>query len=359
MRQKRHRQWLIRLRPSDRFRLFHRFGIYACCAIMTFIGSHSALAQERHADYRNNITLFWENDIFAKSDRDYTNGLRLTWSRHLRSVGQKINPDTFLDTPLIRNLPHAGDPETNLGVSLAIGHSIYTPRDTSRSELIPEDRPYAGYLYVGLGWHASRDTRLSMWELQLGVVGPWALGEQMQNTAHRFDGSDVADGWENQLNNEPAFLLIYDTKWRGNGWGMGLIPNVGGRLGTIAIDAAAGTEFRFGWRLPDNFGSCPIQSGCDSNHLSTRGFNIRSPYGTHLFVGIREHVVLRDIFLDGNTFSSSHNVDKKTFFTEASAGIAFHYMQFRAIYAYIWRSRQFEQQDRGQIFGSFKISYDY
>jgi lipid A 3-O-deacylase len=337
------------------------------CSVAT-LAAFQALAQDRSIDHRNSLTLYWENDLFAQTDRDYTNGLRLTWSRHLKSAGEQIPPDSFMNDPFVRRLPYFKDPGADLGFSLAIGQSIYTPTDKYRNELLTEDRPYAGYLYLGMGLHASRGIRLTMWELQAGVVGPWALGEQTQNGIHRIIRSDRANGWDNQLNNEPALLLVYGTKWRIWDWkarcglGMELIPHASGRLGNVAVDATAGAEFRLGWGLPGDFGTCPIHAGCDSNHMTFRAYDfgrIGVKSGVHLFFSVREYMVLHDIFLDGNTFGSSHSVDRKLFFSEASVGIALHYKRSSIAYSYVWRSRQFEEQEKPQVFGSLKISFDY
>ncbi|RJQ67551.1 MAG: lipid A deacylase LpxR family protein [Desulfobacteraceae bacterium] len=346
--------------------LVFRMALFCCTVFLPALDP--ALAKDRYPDHPNSITLYWENDVFARTDRDYTNGLRLTWSRPLRFAGEPLAPHSLLNYPLIRRLPFVKDTRANLGYSVSLGQSIYTPRDTEREDLISDDRPYAGYLYVGLGFHAFRSARLTLLELDIGVVGPWALGEQMQNTAHRLVGSDIAEGWDNQLKNEPAIELVYETKWRlweqeaANGFGLGLIPHIGGRLGNVSIDADAGAEFRFGWNLPDNFGSCPIRSSCDSNHLAdlTPGFGKnRSALGIHLFVGLQGYIVVRDIFLDGNTFRSGHSVDKKPLVAEATTGIALHYKRFRIIYSYVWRSKQFDQQEDAQVFGSFSVSFDY
>ena len=50
--------------------------------------------------------------------------------------------------------------------------------------MMPHDRPYAGYLYTEIGLSANNEHRMTLWELDLGVVGPLAMGEQVQNTTH-------------------------------------------------------------------------------------------------------------------------------------------------------------------------------
>jgi lipid A 3-O-deacylase len=333
------------------------------CAFLTLLTTVPALAQRQSKDHPDSFTFYWENDAFANTDQNYTNGLRLTWSTRFKSADERIAPNSWLNY-----LPFTKAPETNLGFALSLGQSIYTPTDTEKRELIQNDRPYAGYLYVGLGLSASRQSHITLLELDVGVIGPLSLAEELQNGTHRLIGQRTLQGWDNQLNNELTIELIYQKKWRichwqaDNGVGVDLIPHLGGRLGNVAIGADAGTEVRFGWHLPDNFGTCPVQDRCDTNYMArdNSGFG-RSPsaFGINLFAGIHGYYVLRDIFLDGNTFSSSHSVDKKPFVAEAMAGIACYYKRVRIYYSYIWRSKEFYKQERSEIFGSIGISFDY
>ena len=48
------------------------------------------------------LTLYWENDVFAQTDRDYTNGLKLTWSSDLTSAETASRPVSRLGNALIR-----------------------------------------------------------------------------------------------------------------------------------------------------------------------------------------------------------------------------------------------------------------
>ncbi len=97
---------------------------------------------------------------------------------------------------------------------------MYTPEDRNRTDLIRDDRPYAGLLYLGLAWnrrihargagHEMLDTR----ELTLGVIGPWSLAERSQDLVHELRGFESFRGWDNQLHNEPAFQLAMERKFK-------------------------------------------------------------------------------------------------------------------------------------------------
>lgn len=92
-----------------------------------------------------NFSITMENDFFgsAGTDRYYTNGLNLTYvtdhnKKWLAAVGDFSNS---LDAPFVRRISYIG------------GQDIYTPQDIEDINLIEDDRPYSGWLYLGMGIH--------------------------------------------------------------------------------------------------------------------------------------------------------------------------------------------------------------
>jgi len=70
-------------------------------------------------------------------------------------------------------------------------------------------------------------------------------------------------------------------------------------------------------------------------------------------------MVLRDIFLDGNTFHDSHRVDKKNYVADFMGGIGFVFNRFKASYAYVFRTKQFDTQEKALVFGTFTFSFSF
>ena len=50
--------------------------------------------------------------------------------------------------------------------------------------------------------------------LDIGVVGPGALGKETQNDFHQLIGAAQARGWSSEIQNEPGGMLSYDRLWR-------------------------------------------------------------------------------------------------------------------------------------------------
>ena len=67
-------------------------------------------------------------------------------------------------------------------------------------------------------------------------------------------------------------------------------------------------------------------------------------------------MVVRNIFLDGNTFTDSHRVDKKGFVGDFHSGLVLAYSCFRVAVTEVFRSEEFENQKERDEFGAISIS---
>jgi len=313
------------------------------------------------------LTLYWENDAFLGTDGDYTNGLKLTFSTPY-VAGQASSHLPGWSYPIINLLPFVNDPATPRAVSVSIGQDIYTPEDTDRKDLNEDDRPYAGITYISTGYHSKTDGRKNSWEIIIGILGRHSYAEDIQNWVHDGIHSRRARGWDNQLKDEPLLEAVYESQWRlyrsggGNGFNYDVIPHMGGRIGNISIYANTGAEFRFGWGLPGDYGTCPIRAGCETDSASDGaeiGFPADDRFGFHFFLAADGRLVLWDITLDGNTIRDSHSVDTKMLVADLMAGIGMKYGRMKASYSYIYRTKQFTSQERDQIFGAISFSYSY
>lgn len=299
------------------------------------------------------LTFATENDVFGGgTDRYYTNGLLLSYR----------SPSADLPRPLAwlnDQLEWVLGPGT-LRWGAAVGQSIYTPQDTYRSNPDPRDRPYAGYLYGSVSLSRVTELTSRTVELQLGVVGPAALGEQVQNNYHRLLNIRRVDGWDYQLKDEAALTAIYEQKWRvptGSVAGIDteLVPSVSASVGNVQTYAAAGGTFRIGQGLDSDFGPPRIRPG-----LSGSGWvQPRENFEWYVFAGLEGRAVARDIFLDGNTFRDSRSVDKRVFVGDFQAGAAVVYRGVRFALTQVWRSEEFYGQSGRQKFGSLSVSFRF
>ena len=195
--------------------------------------------------------------------------------------------------------------------------------------------------------------------MSLGVIGPGAAGKFVQNEYHRLIGVDEAQGWSNQLRNEPAVNLFYERQWRwiaetsAGGFGVDAQPHVGAALGNVYTYAAAGLTMRFGQDLPADWGPARVRPGVPGSAF----FHPRAGFGWYLFAGAEGRAVARDIFLDGNTWEDSQSVDKKPLVADLTAGFAITVNAMRIAYAYVYRTKEFDGQDGADKFASISLSF--
>jgi lipid A 3-O-deacylase len=316
------------------------------------------------------VTFYSENDkYFAGTDHNYTNGFKISLlSTDLRSLTGDPVPRVIQD--LARVLGRLVPPGRDYKLGLALGQSLYTPTDTTATAYLPNDRPYAAWLYAGTtfqiyqaprvfasGWRAI--AQLDAIDVTAGLVGPGALGRQVQNGFHSLIGAEHANGWGNQIHNEPGLNLGYERKYRvatdhaRDGWGADLIPHLGASLGNVFTYANAGGEVRAGWRLPADFGTNLIRPSGDSNSRRRPDWSM---FGFAAFDG---RLVARDLTLQGNTFRDSARIGRQPWVADLVGGLAFGTRHWQLTYSQAARSREFSGQPKASVFGSISATFYY
>lgn len=318
------------------------------------------------------LSLTFENDLFGDTDQQYTNGIRVGWmSSDLKLLSAAKGVPLWLRT-LVERLTafeaHLEDGAARqFNVGFGIGQLMFTPEDTQSRNLVVNDRPYAGWLYGSLTFVSKSRNVADTLELQGGVVGPASLAEQAQKFVH--DVRDLAEpkGWDNQLDNEPGFLMYYERKWRllRGKWFRTLdydvISHAGLALGNVADYVAVGGEARVGWHVPRDFGTSLIRPGGDADSPTMiDSSDARSrPLGVYAFAAAGGRLVGRDIFLDGNSFRKSHDVSKKYAVGDLVIGGSVVYRALKLSYAQVFRSKEFDGQRISPNFGSLSLSVSF
>lgn len=356
----------VPFRPSDTLRRVLAAGVVAIAALVPEARSETSVAP---AWLSGSASLISENDkwAFRGADQHYTNGIRLGWLS--REIRKDDDPVLGWGRRLAMALPMI-DPAGRVRVGLALGQNIYTPSDTRRTTRDPADRPYAGWLYGGLAivnevtpeGRRNRNDRIQTLELNVGIVGPSAAGETVQNRWHGFIGVEPAMGWRHQLPDEPGFVLFYETKWRSlfdldlpralDGIDLDIIPHAAVSLGNVATYAALGGTLRLGQDLSIDYGPPRIRPA-----LSGSGFHHQAEgLGGYVFVGFETRVVGYDMFLDGPMFRDGASVERRPLVADVQAGIAINWLGARIAFTHVLRTREFESQPQSDRFGALSIT---
>ncbi len=317
------------------------------------------------------LNLYLDNDLFSQTDRDYTNGLRVSW----------VSPDitSYLDDPTLPawiravnqklTFFHDGREGLQRNLIFSVGQTLYTPGDLTRTDLIVDDRPYAGWLFASVGYQTRKDDQLDTLEARFGIVGPGAFGKEAQDFVHDIRGFDKFQGWDNQLENEPGVIFLWEHKRKyrylqneNSRFGYDVIGHTGLALGNVRSYLNGGAEFRVGWAIPDDFGTSALRPGGDnSSPYST--WDPRSTvdriWGAHGFISFDMRLVGQDIFLDGNTFRDSHSIAKESLVVDGAIGFSIIYGRTKMSYAQIFRTREYSSQVKGHSYGSIAVSYTF
>ncbi len=121
-------------------------------------------AQNNTSQNPRYLSLYIDNDLLAGRDRCFTGGLKLSWmSKTITQAEQK----SWLNW-----IPFIKRPGPQRAISLSLSQHIYTPDDIAASDLIEDDRPYAGIIYLSLGVHSrTRDAQDFMERNQKMILG--------------------------------------------------------------------------------------------------------------------------------------------------------------------------------------------
>jgi lipid A 3-O-deacylase len=283
-----------------------------------------------------------ENDCFSgNADEQYTHGTRVTWiSPVVSGSGESLLSEERV--PGVRQF------------ALSLGHAVFTPEDKVSGSMVKDDRPYAGWSYLSGALRIRDRNRQDVVDLQLGIVGPNSHAEGIQNVAHGWLGFPKANGWDNQLENEPGLLLAWERTWLiAPATMLQVLPHVSLAIGNVETFTGLGAEFRTG-HLPDDFGGELIRPA-----RLDGGGGAEESFGLYLFLGAEGRAVAHTIFLDGNTFKESHSVDKQNLVADLYAGLGIILGRLVLSYAHVYRSEEFKGQDGGHIFGSLRIGWSF
>jgi hypothetical protein len=149
------------------------------------------------------VRFHYDNDLFIGTDYYYTQGYQL----------EVVNP-ALRKNPLTRLLLTTRGQETQYG--LAFEHFGFTPTSIRSRTVLVGDRPFAACLLLktfSITIDTMRRTRISS-TLSTGMMGPVALGRQIQAGLHRLTNGIDPQGWPNQLRNDVIlnYTLSYEKQ---------------------------------------------------------------------------------------------------------------------------------------------------
>ena len=303
-------------------------------------------------DSKSTISLQGENDSSnPDSDKYYTNGLRIGYTSPTDALS-----GTLAD--LSRAMLGPGQQRFAIGLS----QLIFTPRLTTAANPPTTDRPYAGLLLGTVGLITDTDATRTAFGLSLGVIGPAALGNQVQNGWHSLIHHYYVAGWRTQIPNQPVIQLTEDRSWRLPLVTMGAleidaIPDLTVGAGTFRIYGQAGGQLRLGQGLRSDFGVPRIRPGLTGTDTYVQ---VRDHVSWYIFVGADGQAVAWDETLDGLAFARSRHVSREPLVGELEGGIALLIDGWRLTASQVLQTAEFQTQNAGLFqFTSISASFKF
>lgn len=325
------------------------------------------------------VTMLIENDLFAGHDRDYTNGFSLGYM----SSTENNNDLTWLSRTMgalaggtcansswcgFMGIDTSKAVEHQWGVSLT--QLMFTP-ERSQGTREPQygQHPYAGWLAIGITSVVKTEDRNNTLDVYVGMVGPAALGHPIQDFVHKVIDSPTWDGWSNQIPNEFAFLISFESKYRlrflertsacGNFSSDGYASWTAD-LGNVYIRGGVELYMRYGYHLGRNSAYVGWEP---TSHAVAPFANMKEHLGNWSFYGFwgaRCRASAYDIFLDGTMFRSSPvTVDKYPVVADLFAGVCLVYKDWDFTFGYTGRTKEYHGQADPQWMGCAVIRYSF
>lgn len=191
-----------------------------------------------NAQYSDKVLqIHYSNDFFTGSDQYFTQGIKI----------ELIHP--ILKKIPINRLRFGSKMDALHQYGVGITQDAFTPSSIRYDSILKNDRPYCGTLYFTIT-HITNffpKKRILSTQLDLGIMGPMALGHEEQTAIHKAIHDELPKGWKHQIQNDVILnykmdlqQTIVDRKF------LELSSSIQSRLGSMYTDFSIGTQCRTG-----------------------------------------------------------------------------------------------------------------
>ena len=304
-------------------------------SLLSFSQRIDNTASFREMKSNNYLRYHYDNDFFAGNDYYYTQGHNLEW----------VSPG-LIKNPINKLFIKLKNSKQKYGVSFEqIG---FTPTSIKSNQILYDDRPFAAAAVLKpflVSTDTIHKTTLSS-ILTIGIIGQYALGEEIQTEIHEWVNSQNPLGWQYQIKND--LILNYEISHEKQLYRLNdlfsLNSNAKLRLGTMNTNISGGLTTTFG---KINF---PFISPKNKNDFQLY------VYWQGLFTAVGY-----DASLQGGLFNQNNahvitdqNMERFTF--QKNFGIVLQYKTFYFEYSRSHLSKEFKT-GRTHKWGGFRIGF--
>ena len=210
--------------------------------LLAYSNSIKAQLADNSSTFRNlnsssYFRFYYDNDYFTKTDKYYTQGITLDY----------VSPGLscfFLSKLLWR--PYASVAKYGVSINLF----TYTPSSIASDSILYGDRPFNSNISVKtfmIQTDASQKQQVST-AFSIGIMGPWALGHEIQYGIHKWLKNALPHGWQYQIQNDIIinYQINYEKQLVSAGNNFLLNTTAEARVGTLNNRAGGGFNFMAG-----------------------------------------------------------------------------------------------------------------
>lgn len=310
-------------------------------ACLILLAGRPAVAQRPSAvrvSTDNDAFLFWRPP-WERTDHEYTGGAR----------GTLEYPGRAGLLPLGRLRAACDGAPACRSHSYSLGQEIYTGEPPSTPGVAPAKHPShrtnAAWLYVEGAEHDSIGPHVTDFSLRVGVVGPPALGEPMQQLFHVIGPKyPLPVDWHTQLPFEPGFVATVRHSRT---------------IATIGDAASAGAALAVRGGLSVGTILTGVTAGVSGVGVVMLARGIHYKIWPRVVVGASAdlHGVVRDEFLDGTFFHASDRLEKNAAYAVGGASLALRWPRLGLSYRVTRTGPQYRLQGAPTLWGTLAAEW--
>lgn len=314
-----------------------RFFLLLMTVLMLGFFSSNVLADDLNLDSPRNKGMWRfeiDNDAFLGSDSNFSNGWSIQHHSLRYSTWEESKAFDWVKW-VGQHFPTLGDEGSIVRYARGIGQNLITPEDIENPNPPPDDLPYAGTLHYNQGWQRFNPETASIFQINIGVLGEEAFGEEVQKFVHDDLGAgDTPEGWDTQRDTEIILNFGYNHLWRvlqfgeyDNAWGGQVMTGTGIHIGNLLTGADVGFAFRYGWNIPEGFNSYPAPPGRGFfSNLTLAKPASASPHSVEFVLAGRVTGIAYSVLYDGSVITDDErDVEREDFVFAGLFGINYHH----------------------------------
>lgn len=289
------------------------------------------------------FTFSLDNDGIFGVDKDYTNGLFLSY------YSDEVSLSPIL-TPITSSFGTFGGAAHKVGFTL--GQTIYTPKKIEESTPQADQRPYAGVLFFQTDIANISAYRADRYGFLVGSTGPNSLADVAQDFIHSITGSTQPEGWDYQVEDQILGNFEFEThnalfRSRASGGTQHEIKNISRVMaGNYRSEIATGMMWRWGSGLDSSIGAARV--AMENSFLP--GMIMQGSSSAYLFAGVEGRYRFNDITIDGPVPDEVYPVTLQNAQATASLGAVWYNQTLGASFTFSAKTSDF-QEDETSAYG--------